>query len=77
MNPILQNLNQNPVQMFNMVRNARNPQAMMSDLVNSNPQMRQVMDIVKSSGGDPRAAFYKMAQQKGVDPNSVLNMLRK
>ena len=76
MNPMLQKLNQNPMQMLNMVRNAKNPHAMMNQLINTNPQMKQVMDIVNANGGDPKSAFYKMAEQRGVDPNSILNMLR-
>ena len=63
-------------QMMNMVQNAGNPQAMLMNMAQSNPQLKQVMDIVNNSGGDPKAAFYKMAQEKGVDPDSVLNMLR-
>lgn len=38
--------------------------------------MKQVMDIVGQSGGDPKAAFYKMAEEKGVDPEQILPMLR-
>ena len=62
--------------MMNMVQNVGNPQAMLMNMAQSNPQLKQVMDIVNNSGGDPKAAFYKMAQEKGVDPDSVLNMLR-
>ena len=76
MNPILKNLNQNPMHMINAVRNASNPQAMMNQLIKTNPQMKQVMDIVNANGGDARTAFYKMAEQKGIDPNTILNMLR-
>ena len=62
--------------MMDMVRSAGNPQAMMSQLAKSNPQLRNVMDIVNQSGGDPKAAFYRLAQERGVDPNQILNMLR-
>ena len=40
------------------------------------PQYKQVMDLVQQSGGDPKAAFYKLAQQRGIDPNEILNALR-
>lgn len=73
--PINNNLNQIK-QMMNMVRSAGNPQAMMQSMVQSNPQMKQVMEIVNQSGGDPKAAFYKMAEEKGIDPEQVLSMLR-
>ena len=63
--------------MMDMVRSAGNPQAMMSQLAQSNPQLRNVMDIVNQSGGDPKAAFYRLAQERGVDPNQILSMLRR
>ena len=84
-NPILQmlkntmpaNNNLNQIRnMFNMVRSSRNPQTMLQNMMNNNPQMKQIMDIVRQSGGDPKTAFYKMAKEKGVDPNSVLSMLK-
>lgn len=43
---------------------------------NNNPQMQQVMQVIQQNGGDARAAFYNMAQQRGVDPNAILNQLR-
>ena len=80
MNPILQALQSqspnNVRSMMNMVRSARNPQAMLDSMIKSNPQMQEVMNYVRASGGDPRQAFYKMAQEKGVDPNQILNQLK-
>ena len=63
-------------QMMNMVRSAGNPQAMIQFIAQNNPQMKQVMDIVHQSGGDPKAAFYKMAEEKGVNPEQILEMLK-
>lgn len=63
-------------QMMGMVRNAGNPQAMLAQMMQNNPQMRQVADLVRQYGNDPEKAFYALAQQKGVDPNEILNMLR-
>ena len=71
---ILQQLNRNNVgqiqQMAQMLKG--NPVGMLQNL----PQYRQAMDLVQQSGGDPRAAFYKLAQQRDVDPNEILNALR-
>ena len=63
-------------QMMQMVRSASNPGAMITQLMQNNPQMRQVMDLVKASGNDPKAAFYRLAEQKGIDPNSILEQLK-
>lgn len=42
----------------------------------NNPQYKQVMDYVRQNGGDPKAAFYKMAEEKGVNPEDILNQLK-
>lgn len=84
-NPILQDLTtRSPMpnnigqikQMMNMIQSAGNPQLMLQQMAQNNPQLRQVMSIVQQSGGDPKAAFYKMAQEKGIDPDQILSMLR-
>ena len=79
-NPILQQLRNpslnNVKQMVNMIKSARNPQAMLNQLMQSNPNYRQVTDIINQNGGDPKKAFYALAQQRGIDPNEILDMLR-
>lgn len=80
MPPILQQLAQNPMQQIKnlmmTVKNAGNPQAMLNQMANSNPNLKQAMDFVKQSGGDPKKAFYALAQQKGVNPDDIINMLK-
>lgn len=76
-NPILQNLTMNSLKpMINMVKTAQNPQAMLEQLARSNPQLKNVMDMVNANGGDARSTFYKMAGQKGIDPDTILKLLR-
>ena len=62
--------------MMQMVRSANNPQAMINQLMQTNPQMKQVMDVVRASGNDPKKAFYALAQQKGINPDDILNQLK-
>jgi len=79
-NPIMDQLNQSGsggiMSMIGSIRNSRNPQQMIANLAAQNPQMRAVMQEIQNHGGDARAAFYEMAQQKGVDPNMILNQLK-
>ena len=83
-NPMLQALRNQPLnnnlsqikQMMNMVRSAGNPQAMLQNLIQNNPQMQQVMTLINQAGGDPKTAFYQMAQAKGVNPEDILSLLR-
>ena len=55
-----------------MFRRMSNPQAGIDDLLNQNPNIKNLVQ----SGGDLRAAFYSQAAQKGVDPESILEPLR-
>ena len=61
--------------MMGLLKNSSNPTAMLQSMAADNPQMKYVMDYVNANGGDPKAAFYKMAQEKGVNPDSIISML--
>ena len=63
-------------QMMNLIRNSNNPQYALQQMIQSDPRMQNVMSIIRQNGGDPRTAFYNLAQQKGIDPEEVLRMLR-
>ena len=63
-------------QMMGMLNASQNPQAMLNQLMQSNPQMKQVMDVINQSGGDAKKAFYSLAEQKGVNPQDILDMLK-
>lgn len=81
LNPLIQLAKSNPMmsqikQMIGMINSAGNPQAMMNQMIANNPQFKQVMDLINQSGGDPRKAFYALAEQKGVDPNDILSMMK-
>lgn len=61
---------------LNMVRNAQNPQAMLAQMMQGNPQMQQINQLINNTGGDPRKAFYALAEQNGIDPEQIINMLK-
>lgn len=63
-------------QMMGMINNAQNPSAMLNQMMQNNPQMKQVYDIIQQAGGDPKAAFYNLAQQKGINPQDILDMMK-
>ena len=79
-NPILQRMqmpNLNQIRnMMNTVKNAGNPQAMLMNMAQNNPKIKQAMDVINQSGGDPQKAFYALAEQKGVNPEDILSQLR-
>lgn len=71
-NPMMQKVKQ----MMGMVGNAQNPQAVLNQMITNNPNLKQVMDYIQQSGGDPQKAFYSLAEQKGINPQDILDMLK-
>ena len=69
MNPLYQQLNQTGQ------TPTINPQAMISKMLQNNPNLKPIMDLVKN-GANPKDLFYNLARQKGVDPESILSQLR-
>lgn len=63
-------------QMMNTLRASQNPQELLAQMFQNNPQMKTVMDAIRQNGGDPKKAFYAMAQQKGINPDDILNALK-
>ena len=61
---------------MNAVKTAQNPEAMLSMLARRNPQLQESLDLAKNSGGRPKEAFYKRAEELGMDPDDILNMLK-
>ena len=59
-----------------MLKNANDPEAMMRSLVMQNPKMQQTLNEINRSGMSAKDLFYKSAEQNGVDPNEILNMLK-
>ena len=66
---------QNIKSMMNMVKGAQNPQAMLQSMLMNNPNYSQIMNLINQYG-DPKSAFFALAQQKGIDPNQIINMLK-
>ena len=54
------------------LRAVSNPLTALQNLAVTDPRMKAVADIINQNGGDPRRAFYNAAQQRGVDPNTIL-----
>ena len=77
MNPLLTGImNPQAKQMLQTIKSAQNPQLALQNLMLNNPNMKKAIDYVNANGGDPKEAFYKLANERGVDPNSILNSLK-
>ena len=62
-------------QMISFVKMSKNPQAAMQQLIQNNPQLQQVMQMIQMSGKDPMALMETLAKQKGIDPQEIMDLL--
>ena len=56
--------------------NSSNPKELLNSLISSNPQAKNVMNLLQSSGMTPKQFFYNYAQQNGIDPDQFINSLK-
>lgn len=61
-------------QLMGVLNAPQNPNAIIENLAQRNPQIRQVIEMC--GGKDPKAVFYEMCKQRGVNPDDILNQLR-
>ena len=58
-------------QMWNNLRSMQNPQQMLNQMAQNNPQIKSLLQY-----NNPKDAFYGLAKEKGIDPDTILNMLK-
>lgn len=66
----------NAKRLFDMIKMSKDPNAMLTQLFEQNPQMKYVFDVIQKNGGDPQSAFYAVAKEKGINPEEILSLLR-
>lgn len=49
---------------YNQVRQSKNPDQVMQRLLANTPQYQEIMKYIDQNGGDAKTAFYNMAAQK-------------
>ena len=79
MNSLFQQLNparplpNNIKQMISTIKGIQNPQAMIQQMAQQNPQLNAVL---KASNGNYESAFRNMAKQMNVNPDEIINLLK-
>lgn len=83
MNSLYQQLNKSPssqnnsvVNVFKSLRTMSNPTEALNTMVRNNPRFKSVLNMMHTSKMSPKDLFYTLAQQKGVDPESILNQFK-
>lgn len=62
--------------MFNMLKGQSNPMQIIKNMASQNPQVSQVLNMLNGSGMSAKDLFMQTAQQMGIDPNQIINMLK-
>ena len=63
-------------QMITMIKGARNPQLLLSQLMQTNPQIQQVMGILSQYGGDANKALSEISAQMGIDLKEIADLMK-
>lgn len=65
--------------LVNMINIAKqnNPQAMVEQMIKNNPQMAQQLQMIMKSGQNPTQFMMTLLQQRGIDPNKIVNAMRR
>lgn len=61
--------------LINTIKSATNPADMITQMANSNPMIQQAQQVAKQYGGYEQAV-KAIAQQRGIDLQSIFNQLR-
>lgn len=62
------------MQVINQIRKSGNPQATFNQIAQSNPDIKQAMDMCK--GKNPQQFFENRCRQNGIDPAQFTGMLK-
>ena len=76
LNPMVMQQVRTIKQAMNLIRSSGNPQAMMQQILTSNPNYGKLQELIRDNGGDTQKAFYAMAEKLGVDPNEIISALK-
>ena len=66
---------QNVQQIINMMKSTNNPQQMINTLAQSNPQIKQAIDMC--NGKNPQEVFNNLCKQNGKNPQNVVDNVYK
>lgn len=72
--------NNNPINMImQMLNNGGNPQQIMQQIMQKNPQAGQMLTQMKNMAGgkSPKEFAMQLAKQNGVDPNQLMEVAKR
>ena len=64
------------MQIIQMLMQSRNPQQMLQNMMNNNPQMKAIFNQARNSGMSMEQFARQYAKQNNIDIDSMLNNIR-
>ena len=65
----------NAKQVLNMLKSSNNPQMLIQQVIQNNPRANEINSLLNSINGDYNALFYRLCEQKGINPQEFLEAL--
>lgn len=75
MNSQMSTIANNAKNLSMMFKCSSNPYAALESIINTNPQLSGVMSMIKG-GANPQELFYRLAAERGVNPDQLLNIVK-
>lgn len=70
-------VNMNQVkQIYSMLRNSSNPEALLNQMLTQNPQMKQTIDLIKSRG-NYEEVFRGLCKERGINADDFMNQINR
>ena len=54
---------------------SKNPAELIKSMIAQNPAYKNALEYIQANGGDPKAAFEKLAREQGIDPGEISHMI--
>lgn len=64
------------MQIMNLMRSGQNPNILINQMAQQNPQVKMMLEQFKNSGMTPQQFVYQYARQNNIDISQIENMMR-
>ena len=72
---VMNGINMNQVkQIYSMLRNSKNPEMLLNQMVSQNPQLKQTIDLIKSRG-NYEEVFRGLCKDRGINADDFIKQI--
>lgn len=68
---------QNPLSRIKtLINSGKNPESLVQLMTRNNPQMNEIVNMIRNSNKSPKDIFYEMAHKNGLNPDEIISQLK-